>query len=73
MITTSLLVFNYDIYSTGMSIYMAFFVLLLMFEASMPPASDGVPILGKKTFLSDMIFHCLIHNIISFPIHTERY
>jgi len=31
----------------GMSIYMAFFVLLLLFEANMPPASEGVPILGR--------------------------
>ena len=26
---------------------MAFFVLLLLFEANMPPASDNIPILGK--------------------------
>ncbi|KAH3862136.1 neuronal acetylcholine receptor subunit alpha-10-like [Dreissena polymorpha] len=32
--------------SLGMNIFMAFFVLLLLFEANMPPASDGVPILG---------------------------
>ena len=31
----------------GMSIFMAFFVLLLIFEANMPPASANIPILGK--------------------------
>jgi len=31
-----------------MSIFMAFFVLLLLFEGNMPPASDKVPILGKS-------------------------
>ncbi|WAQ96378.1 ACH10-like protein, partial [Mya arenaria] len=30
----------------GMSIFMAFFVLLLLFEGNMPPASEDVPILG---------------------------
>lgn len=34
-------------YFAGMSIYMAFFVLLLLFEGNMPPASEGVPILGE--------------------------
>lgn len=29
---------------------MAFFVLLLMFERNMPPASDNVPILGNLVF-----------------------
>ncbi|KAL4239604.1 hypothetical protein ACF0H5_000413 [Mactra antiquata] len=44
--------------SLGMSIYMAFFVLLLMFESSMPPASEGVPILGTYYCLNMMLITC---------------
>ncbi|XP_060602422.1 neuronal acetylcholine receptor subunit alpha-10-like isoform X2 [Ruditapes philippinarum] len=44
--------------SLGMSIYMAFFVLLLMFEANMPPASDGVPILGTYYCLNMILITC---------------
>ena len=38
---------------TGMSIFMAFFVQLLIFEGNMPPASDNIPIMGKcgKTYM----------------------
>lgn len=51
---------------------MAFFVLLLMFEASMPPASDGVPILGKKNLplRHDISLSYTQHNFISYTQRT---
>ena len=53
----------------GMSIYMAFFVLMLLFEANMPPASDGVPILGKCFTCSLTALQC---SLMSYHLRMEH-
>ena len=51
----------------GMSVFMAYFVLLLLFESNLPPAATSYPILGK---IVDVLF---VYNGLSSIFRNEYF